>query len=583
MIDGLSFFNSKFLWPVVLGLVILWAIFIWKEWSQRKEKRFWIKGVVSLIGLFCLGMVILKPALPKDQAEGMGIVLTDGYRQTQLDSLKSKYKRIPVQQYVPGQALNITAKVDSLFLLGHGLLDFDFWQIQGKAVTFLGADDKQGWSDIQHDKHIFLGETLKVRANYHQPEKDHWAVLLDHTGNPLDSVLFDEGPNSRVSITTSPKASGRFVYSLVEKDENGEMVSEEPIPVVIEETLPLKILIINDFPTFETKYLKNFLAEKGHEVSVRSQLTRNKYKFEYFNGASNPIYQFSQQGLEDYDLLIIDADSYFNLNNTSKSALDKSITEDGLGLFVQPNASFFISSKQAFLSFEADYSEKLVLGESLGSMEKYPYGFAEVFPSRTILMDSVPVAAYVMKGKGKIATTNLKNSYQLLLDGKNQVYTRIWTTILDEIVREREKVAEWESLTEVPHIDEPFQFNLRTRLETPQVYNEEALIPLRQDLQVSSNWQGTTYPRNTGWNQLQIQKDSMAPFSYYVFKAEERNAVSQKKRMMSNIREFGRNQNTLGRDSAMSKIFQVIPPIWFYVVFVLCMGWLWLEPKLFGQ
>ncbi len=583
MIDGLSFLNSKILWLVVLGLVILWTIFIWKEWSQRKEKRFWIKGVVSLVGLICLGMIILKPALPKALEEGIGIVLTDGYRQTQLDSLKSKYKRIPVQQYVPGQALNITAKADSLFLLGHGLPDFDFWQIQDKSVTFLGADDEPGWSDIQHDKHIFLGETLKVKANYYRPEKDHWAVLLDHTGNPLDSVLFDEGPNSIVSITTNPKASGRFEYSLAEKDENGETVSEEPIPVLIEETLPLKILIVNDFPTFETKYLKNYLAEKGHEVSVRSQLTRNKYKFEYFNGASNPIYQFSQQILADYDLLIIDADSYFNLNNTSKSALDKNLVEDGLGLFVQPNASFFKSSKQTFLSFEADYSEKLALGGSLGSMEKYPYAFTKVFPSQTILMDSVPVAAYVVKGKGKMATTHLKNSYQLLLDGKVEVYTRIWTTILAEIVREREKVAEWESLTEIPRIDEPFQFNLRTRLETPQVHNEEALVPLRQDLQVSYYWQGTTYPRNPGWNQLEIQKDSIAPFSYYVFKADERNTVSQKNTLRVNNREFGERRHVSVQKAKQTKILQVLPPIWFYVLFVLCMGWLWLEPKLSGQ
>jgi len=583
MTDGPTLLNPKLLWPVLLGCALLWTIFIWKEWSQRREIRFWVKIMTSFIGLSCLGLMMLKPALPMEQAKGRGIVLTEGFQSAQLDSLRSKYKGIPVERYAPGEILKVTDKADSLFLLGNGLRPFDFWQMQDRAITFLGAGETSGWSVIRHEKQFNLGEALHVRAEYMQPKKDHWAILLDNAGNPLDSILFEETESQELEFTASPKASGRFVYALVEKDQDGTIASEEPLPIIVENMRPLKVLMVNDFPTFETKYLKNFLAEMGHEVSVRSQLTRNKYKFEYFNTASKPVYQFTQKDLEDVDLLIIDADSYADLSASSRTALEKSVEVDGLGLFVQPNTSLFKNSKNSFLKFNVDYPEKVSFSGSSRTLEKYPYMFREDFPVQSILMDSVTIASYLVRGKGKMASSVLRNSYQLILEGDQGLYARLWTKILDRIVRKSEKLAEWESLTEIPHIDEPLQFYVRTRLETPQVQTEGALIPLQQDLQVSSYWQGTTYPRKQGWNQLEIQKDSIATFPYYVFSGDERKTVSQRQRMMANIKEFGINENGLEQDIALTKILQPIAPVWFYALFLLCMGWLWLEPKLSGQ
>ncbi|RIV43364.1 hypothetical protein FQ017_13015 [Flagellimonas pelagia] len=580
MIDGLTLLNSKFLWPIVLGLVVLWTIFIWKEWSQRRERRFWIKIILAFIGLSCLALIILKPALPKEQAKGRGVVLTEGFRLTQLDSLKSKYKRIPVEQYIPGKVLMVTDEADSLFLLGSGVQPFDFWQLQGESITFLGADETKGWSEIQHDSHINLGDGFQVMAKYVQPKKNHWAVLLDNGGNSLDSVLFEDDPYTEVTLGTRPKAGGRFEYALVEKDSSGAMVSVEPLPVEIEEREPLKVLIVNDFPTFETKYLKNYLAEMGHQVSVRSQLTKNKYKFEYFNGAANPIYQFTQKALEELDLLIIDADSYDNLNNSSRSALEKSIKDDGLGVFVQPNASFFKRSKNAFLEFVPDYSEKVSFDGPSHALEKYPYAFQGSFPAQSILMDSVSIASYLVKGKGKIATTVLKNSYQLILEGDQEYYAFLWSKILNGIVRKSEMPAEWESITEIPKPDKPFHFKLRTGLPTPYVKSDEAAISLIQNLEISTVWQGTTYPRNPGWNQLQIQKDSAADFHYYVYDDFQRKTVSEKQTREANLREFGMGKSVEESKITSTQTLEPIPPTWFFVLFLLCMGWLWLEPKL---
>ena len=115
MTDGTMFLNPKLLVPVLLGGLVLWAIFIWKEWSQRKQRRFWIKLIVSFFGILSLALLVLKPTYSTTVTFGKSILLTEGYRPEQLDSLKSKFKRIQIEEYTPSKVLTSVAQKDSLF------------------------------------------------------------------------------------------------------------------------------------------------------------------------------------------------------------------------------------------------------------------------------------------------------------------------------------------------------------------------------------------------------------------------------------------------------------------------------------
>lgn len=188
MSDGIVFLNQNLLWPVILVGLVLWAVFIWKEWSQRKERRFWIKLVAALLAIASLVMIVIKPSVWQKSTGGKGIVLTDGYRPAQLDSLKSIYKRIQSEEYVKGKTLSILEDVDSLFLLGHGVESFDLWQLQDKAIAFLGGEKIEGWTAISHENEIPFGEELHLNAKHSNPKTGHWAILADNGGNPLDSI-----------------------------------------------------------------------------------------------------------------------------------------------------------------------------------------------------------------------------------------------------------------------------------------------------------------------------------------------------------------------------------------------------------
>ncbi|AEM71888.1 hypothetical protein Murru_2864 [Allomuricauda ruestringensis DSM 13258] len=585
MNDGTVLVNQNLLVPVILLGLVLWAVFIWKEWSQRKENRFWVKLVVAFLAIASLAMIALKPGTWQESTSGKGIVLTDGYRPAQLDSLRSIYKRIQIEEYTKGTPLSILKDVDSLFLLGHGLAPFDFWQVKNESVAFLGGEEVSGWMDISYKTEISLGEVLSVNAKYYQPKEGHWAILTDNGDNPLDSLLFEKGQEQVLQFNAKPKADGQFVYHLLEKNNKGNIVSDELLPIQVLEGERLKVLIVNTFPTFETKYLKNFLAEKGHEVLARTQLTKGKYKFEYFNGASNPIYGFTKANLELYDLLVIDTDSYTSLGRSSKNAMQEAVKNNGLGIFIQPNESLFrLAENESPLQFNRDFITETSLGESGQTLQKYPYSFEQDVRVQEILVDSLVVAAYIPVEKGKMGTTVLQNTYQLVLDGSDRLYASIWSQILNTIVREQDRVVEWKAVTQIPRSDQPFEFELRTSLNNLEVKTDGgANIPLLQDGLVSSKWTGIVYPRTTGWSKLEVSNDSTPQFTYYVFDEDQRESVTRSGTLEANLREFGTQNNFSTSVSTSKKTLKPISPFWFYALLLLCLGWLWLEPKLFKQ
>lgn len=580
MSDGAVFVNQSLFWPVLLIGLLLWGVYIWKEWPQRTAQRFWVKLITAFLAITSLAMIVLKPGVWEKSSNGKGIILTEGYRPAQLDSLMAIYKRIPQEEYVTGRNLTLLDEADSLFLLGHGLASFDLWQVADKSVAFLGGEDVEGWTQLLKNDELILGEPFELKAKYINPQAGHWAVLTDNGGNPLDSVPFEEETEQIITLRAHPKTSGQLVYHLLEKTE-GEIVSVEPLPIHVVEGKSLKILMVNTFPTFETKYLKNFLAERGHEVLARTQLTKGKYKFEYFNGASNPIYAFSTDNLKDYDLLIMDTDAYLGLGSASKSAMEEVIS-NGMGVFIQPSERFFSQGKgRTPFDFNRDFGTEITLGTSNQSLQKYPYTFQEDLRTQEVLLDSVAVAAYVPMQYGKTGTTLLQNTYQLILDGKEALYARIWTLVLNSIAKEKVKEVEWKGDTAIPRPNQPFEFELRTALGDMDVITAEgANIPLIQNSVLSTKWTGRLYPKKTGWNQLRTSQDSIAPFSYFVYHEDALQSVTKSETLAANYRMFGTKGSFGTSVSASKKERKAIHPLWFYVILLLCLGWLWLEPKL---
>ena len=583
MIDGISFANQEWWIPVCMGTVILYACFLWKEWLERQRGKMLLNSIVAFVSLLALALIVLEPMREVEINDRQGLLLTDGYDEAKKDSLIELYPEITVLDYHPERSIRTELDLlTSVFVLGNGMKAFDFWQLKNLPTVFVPNEITTGISKLKYSKSLVLGDEMGVSGIYANPPQRTFLVLEDPAGNGLDSIRLETNSKVGFSLRTNPKVSGNYKYVLTEKDSTGVVKKTEPLPVQISEKNTLRVLILNDFPTFETKYLKNFLADNGHEVIVRSQLTKGKYKFEYFNSKRIPIYQITDEILNDFNLVIVDADTYYGFGTTVKKRIEKHITANGLGLFLQPtNVLFRRNANSSYFHFSSDGVHETTLGNSKSILEKYPYVFDQEFAQQPIALGaSIPIAAYKQFGLGRVATMTVQNSYQLVLDGNENEYERFWTQLLDRTMNQGEAAVEWEAVTAFPRINEPFDFTLRTNLDDFKVMKEDSSsVGMIQNSQISTLYSGTTYPKTVGWNALIIASDSAANFSFYVMDSTDWKSLEISKSISANQREF---QKAINKNRTVL-VDRPISMLWFYIPFLFGIGWLWLVPKLFGE
>ena len=104
-------------------------------------------------------------------------------------------------------------------------------------------------------------------------------------------------------------------------------------------------------------------------------------------------------------------------------------------------------------------------------------------------------------------------------------------------------------------------------------------IALQQDVDIKSNWNGTTFPTKVGWNQLHVKNDSLSKYDYYVMDTLNWKSLMAFSTFEENQRHFD------GTYENQDKVKFLVPinQFWFYLIFIVGMGYLWLEPKLLSK
>ncbi len=576
------FLNDNLIWPVLIGAILLWGIFIFKEWSSRYSKRFWMKIGLALIAIVSLALIFLKPVLNSEAKISRGVLLTRGYENDDLDSIQKIDKDIKVFNYIKGESiLEGDEAISTLMILGEGVQEFDLWQLENVPTQYVGRTINNGVTNLNYTRENLIGDILVINVQYQKAKQGTKLILEAAGGIAVDSIILDSSEIQEFQLSTELKIEGKYLYSLTEKDSTGEKRNSNPIPVLITERIPLKILIMDAFPTFETKYLKNYLAEAGHKVTVRTQITTGRYKYEYFNAEKVEPVSILDKTLKKYDLLIIDAGSLKALSRNEIDLLTGSSINDGLGIFIQPSLELFNSkNKLVNLTFKGDPNRKINLDlNSKVEISKYPYQFSPEFGLQTIASyNELNLSAYKKNGIGRIGTSVLENTFELLLDGKEVQYEKLWTEIIEKLSKKISITSEFEADQLVILKDEPFNFKLRTNEQKPRVISSEGtIIPLKQDVNISNLYFGAIYPRDKGWQTLSMIKDSTITLKYYVNEDAVWNSLNSEKTINKNIEYFSKS---VGEEN-IPESKKPIDLIWFYAIFLICMGYLWLEPKMY--
>ena len=583
MTDPFNFVHINWFWPIVMMAILTWLLFAWKEKAHYGYPKFILHLAITLIATLSLVLIALQPQIRVKKDEKAAIVLTQGHEPEKLDSLKKALQKFEVYPYTEGESLFDSDGIPTTaFILGNGIRPFDFWQLETVPTRFLGGEELQGVTRINYDADQIEGNRIQFNGTYARPRINHQLFLEGPGGNHLDSVSLTDESSQLFELSTNLNIIGNFKFHLVERDSIGTLISKDVLPLRVREKSPLKILMLNGFPTFETKYLKNYLAESGHQVVVRNQLTTARFKYEYFNMTSEPGVEITQEKLAFFDLLIIDTKSLGGLSKRQLSTLKSVVSELGMGLFIQADDDFF-SSRQSISSFpfnKEEGKEAFLATYSQQKLKKYPYQFGDDFSVQPIHhADGKIWSAYERLGSGRVGSTVFQNTFELILDGHTRMYQTFWSEIIETLSKRTPSAIQWNANSHLAYLNQPFEFALRTTYAQPIVESSEGYtIPLRRDVHVQSLWEGQVFPRTIGWKQQYLSQDSTEVFYYYVTDHSQWKSIVNFNTRRSNQVYFNDGSKVVRNTSSTG--LKLVNPIWFFLIFMLCAGYLWLEPKL---
>ncbi|GAA0755506.1 hypothetical protein [Psychroflexus lacisalsi] len=581
MNDNLTFLNAAWVWPALIFWLISILVFIWKEWTSPRNKGFIVKVVLIFFSVSSLALLALKPAILKEVNEGRVVITTDNFKQTQLDSLKKTYRNLKVIDYNNDESLLGLVNSEEIFVLGSGIASYDLWSLENTTATYLSGHELSGIIKLNYKQENKVGNQLDVKGIFANRRFKNRLVLQDAAGTALDSAVFGSKEKEGFQLSTTLKVSGNYVFSIIEKDSLGEVLNRNALPVKIQKRKAPRILILNTYPTFEIKYLKNFLADLGHEVTVKNRITTGRYKFEFFNAEQMNLRSLNSSNLGGFDLVILDSGFLKTLSNSERNALQKSIKATGLGLFILGEAKalnnlgdFSVFTLQPVSTLEVGFDElKTVRLTTQPFRLKQEFGLEEIHTLNASIF-----SAYKRSGQGRIGTTMLQNTWQLLLDGKQEAYQQIWSDIIEQLSKREFLLASFSSVDKFVLKDEPFTFQLRTSKENPIILDQyDHLIPLKQDLNVSETWSGVTYPLSLGWQRLNMEQDSTSSFEYYVHQSDSWKSLRHYQTQQANMKFF---QEKFRGSKDIDQTYVAIHPFWFFGIFIFSMTGLWLLPKL---
>ena len=575
------------LWVIAITLIPTFAFFIWKE--VRSNQRFTATRILAqLLVLISIVGIILRPSIQKEVSSSGILLLTEGYSKVVADSLLTKYPTLKVVRTTEAEAFNnseIVPDNKSLssfsekirFVTGSGLSPDELAFLQGEKFKFIPGNTPEGITRISVSNPVRTNHSATINGiiNYTGAGT---TLKLAGTGTE-DSIHLGGKGITTFSFTIRPKQAGQFLYSLQTKD---TAFVNEKLPIEILPEHKLNILFLQKFPTAETRYLKNFLAEQGHRILLRYQTSKTNFSYEYANTSPVPVSRLTSALTESIDLLFIDSSVLSELSSSETTILRDAI-HNGLGMIIldlpekSTDLNKFVSLTFKPLKFDTVHIH-------LGSSNQYtlPIQPINITTSKsieaTLTHNNKPLSGYSFKGAGKIAFQLLKETYRVRLEGNTDDYAFIWTPLVEKTARVKEIEFKMKLINSFPYYqDQSLDVEIISAGSAPTLLDGSIQLPTGEDVIIDDLWHSKTWASSPGWHHLSIKEDSMR-LNYFVSKKNEWNAL----RIVNNMRatRLAESENEITSVISNSVETREISPLIFFLIFLFAAGFLWLAPKI---
>jgi hypothetical protein len=588
MTDSWISFDPVFpFWIVYAISTFLFLILVWTEWNRKLRFRSGRIIGQGLIMLSLLGLA-LQPNLRIKTSEQPILLLTKNYDAVIADSLikvdTNSKVLIDVDAVPYKNAIKLTSHRQVcewngriIYLLGEGLPLHTLECVNEKSYFYFPASVPIGITHLNSAAHYTTNRWNKIEGEYTNDSKATWLALKGPAGIE-DSVLIAGKGVVPFSLSFYPKTTGKLHYQLIEMDSAWGKTISHTFPIEVLASKKLKIVFLSSFPTFEQRYLKNFLIEYGHEVTIRNQISRGRFQFEAGNQPIKEFVSLTSSLLAEVDLLMLDQASYTALSGNEKKILLKAV-QDGLGLLALPDATAQLNEWKNVLALRVIENKPDTITISLEREQdiQLPSIPLQAEGRHTPLLTSKEgrtVSGYFFRGLGRVAFQFLQETYSLGLQGNKNEYAMLWTLLLEKTAREATQKYKLKIRTPFPwHKDEPVLFDLISGIDKPSVTFNGMQIPLQEDVNIDNVWQGKVWLTSDGWNTLHIDSTQV---NFFASSAEEWNALRIANQLKEN--QVAAKEDFLASEGTKYTISKV-DPIIFFIVLLLAATFIWLAPK----
>ncbi|MGB0839503.1 MAG: hypothetical protein ACPGXL_05155 [Chitinophagales bacterium] len=596
-----------------LVLLLVSAYLVWKQ-----PRRRWFRAICYLGVLVSLLVIACRPYTTQSTENGEEVVLlSQNFQDTNLQALLDSIgEQIPIyflqeNDTLPSSSsiypsisnvsllLHAHRELKKLHILGDGIPTEQLPQLANMPTEWQLNDYPEGIQEIYWTHKVQQGKPLIVEGSIYNPSGQQVTLFLEMGQNQMDTLKSSQKRQIPFRLTGDTKLAGRFLDALVVKI--GATTQRYPIPYRVLRNPEKQILIISTQPSFEIKFLKNWLSEQGYGVAIRSQISKDKFRYEHLNRSEQDLKTLNKTLLAQFDWLIADHLSIDQMETTTKTVVEAAIEEEGMSLLVladekqlrnaNRNKSLLPMDWQQQINGNKQAKTSLQFEDKISTIEVSPLDFkiTPEFGSDVIFKTSNDniICISKQKGLGKSAISLLPKTYTWQLKGEKASYETVWTHISEKMLVNYEEETHWLLPNPVPCQGERFLFELlQPTLPTSQ--KVELVMPNGQTKHVAMSeqlhrgrYQGIVMVGEQGWHKLQLNGGDIADEEVYIFSKEDWQNIRQTKRMVTN-KQFAKKQNSRveqGLATTLSHQKHYVDLTWIFMLFLMSMAGLWLEPK----
>jgi hypothetical protein len=542
---------------VGIAAAVLLLIF---EWRRRDRRQRFARVVASVLAVGALVAWRLQPAAtdetPPRAAAAAVLVMQGADASAQLPHVVSATSRFILADAGPvggdtalvpdvGFLRRRYPEINRLRIIGDGLEPYELELLGGVAVTYEPTEalaKTPAISALSAPREVSLGEAIAIRGRVDGLRSDERVRVAVEAPDGLEiSVIVGSTGDTTFALSpASPAAEGQFVWrvKLLRDDDQRTVLAEETLGIAVRAARLPRALVLESSPNLDTTHLQRWYAEHGGAFNARTLVGAARYRF-----AAAEFAQVDAGLLADFDVVIADARALTALQPDEKRALRAAVAEAGLGMLILPRGELTLPNEfaawriaPAAAESESERRSARLVWRGLAAPVETPVAIENAAiemqtSRRALVIDSrgAPVVDAVRRGRGEIALSLVRDTWQWRLQNQSVTFARYWSFVLGRLAKAQ--AAEGWGIANAPGapllVNQPVELEYLSTAELPKPGEVRAAgddhavaVPLAQDLAEPQRWRTTFWPREAGWHHV-VAPESGARLDFFVHGGDE--------------------------------------------------------------